>query len=185
MLMTMILSSATVHGSQDLQCFGSDKGKIGNINISVNVNEGNPVVVCASATNDNSQASSSQPVQEAIPPMSASLEPKRLRGFFCRMWKDENYESMYLCMTRQYQHKTPFQKFTALFEADADRTGGLEDENILAEDGENGAGHLVVVDLKFRRKKAPNRRVKALLEKTKDGYRIMQSGILPLDFDNL
>lgn len=183
LLLAMLLGTVSLD-AQTVQPFGVDAGRSGGISISVNVNEDNRRIATPLG-NPCAKIDQPPPAPPTMPPMEASLDPKRLIRFFCRMWKDEDYSAMYLCMAKQYRRNVTLQKFSSLFEEDANRTGGLEDENILAEDGENAMGHMVVVDLKFRRKKAPNRRVKALLEKTKDGYRIIQSGILPVDFGNL
>lgn len=173
---------------QTIQSFGQGKG--GNINIAINVAETAPTTEVAPTTvNTTNQVVVPQIAQKKeslpLPPFSASMDPRRLIRYFCRMWKDENYLAMYYCMTREYRRSTSYHKFETLFTSDAGRTGGLDDENVLTEAPENGDGHLILVDLKFRRKHVPMRRVKAILEKTKDGYRLIRSGILPLDYENL
>ena len=119
------------------------------------------------------------------PPTFDAVDPRRLIRYFCRMWKEEEYERMYWAMTSKYRASVPLKKFTSLFEADAERTGGLKDENIVVEDVDEGKFYIVTVDLRFNLVRARGRRVKAVLEKGKDGYRIKASGIVPVDLDDL
>jgi len=92
---------------------------------------------------------------------------------------------MYYSMTPAYRKKTTLEKFTALFEADAGINGGLDDENILSEEPGHRLGHVFAVDLKFKFNRAKNRVVQVILEKTKEGYRIKECGLIPLDMDDL
>lgn len=123
--------------------------------------------------------------QEQEPPQADAAEPRRLVRYFCKMWKDEEYEQMYFAMAKKYRDETTLEKFKSLFEDDAERTGGLKDENIVVDDVDEGKLYTVTVDLRFNFVKARDRRVKAVLEKTKSGYRIRQSGIVPLDLSDL
>lgn len=119
------------------------------------------------------------------PPATDAADPRRLVRYFCRMWKDEEYEAMWWAMTPKYRNAVSLEKFTALFEDDAERTGGLKDENIVLDDVDEGKQYIVTVDLRFNFVRARDRRVKAVLEKTRQGYRIKESGILPVDLNDL
>ena len=92
---------------------------------------------------------------------------------------------MYYSMSSKYRKKVSLKKFTAIFEADAETNGGLDDENILSVDTKHRLGCVAVVDLKFNFNKARNRRVQAVLEKTKDGLRLKECGLIPLDMNDL
>ena len=93
---------------------------------------------------------------------------------------------MWWTMTPKYRKAVPLKRFIALFEADAERTGGLKDENINVPDVDEGKFYTITVDLTFNFTQAKGRRVKAVLEKNpKTGYRIQESGIIPLDLNNL
>lgn len=130
-----------------------------------------------------------EPKKEVPPPepsASDANDPRRLVRYFCRMWKEESYTNMYWAMTSKYRSEVPFEKFKGLFDDDAERTGGLKDENIVVDDVDKGKEYEVTVDLRFNFVKARDRRVKAVLEKSaKAGYRIKGSGIIPLDLDDL
>ncbi len=124
-------------------------------------------------------------VAELEPSAFDAMDPRRLIRYFCRMWKEEEYNRMYWTMTPQYRASVSLEKFKSLFEADAERTGGLKDENIVVDDVDEGKFYIVTVDLRFNLIRARDRRVKAVLEKGKNGYRIKSSGIIPLDLDDL
>lgn len=127
-----------------------------------------------------------EPPPPPEPTVTTSADPRKLVRYFCRQWKDENYEAMWWAMTPKYRKSVSLKKFISLFEADAERTGGLKDENITMPDVDEGKLCTVTVDLMFAFARAKGRRVKAVLEKNpKTGYRIRESGIIPLDFDNL
>ena len=127
-----------------------------------------------------------EPPPPPEPKAMTSADPRKLVRYFCRQWKDENYEAMWWAMTPKYRTSVSLKKFISLFEADAERTGGLKDENITMPDVDEGKLYTVTVDLTFAFARAKGRRVKAVLEKNpKTGYRIRESGIIPLDLDNL
>ena len=126
-----------------------------------------------------------EPPPPPEPPATDAADPRRLVRYFCRMWKDEDYEAMWWAMTPKYRNAVSLEKFTALFEDDAERTGGLKDENIVLDDVDEGKQYIVTVDLRFNFVRARDRRVKAVLEKTRQGYRIKESGILPVDLNDL
>lgn len=118
------------------------------------------------------------------PSAEDAKEPRKLIRYFCRMWKEEEYEAMYWAMTSKFRKSMTLKKFTALFEDDAEITGGLKDENMVLRDDDEGKTYIVVVDLMFNNVRMKTRRVKAVLEKTKGGYRI-KSGLVPIDMSDL
>lgn len=119
------------------------------------------------------------------PPSEDSSEPRRLIRYFCRLWKDEDYEKMYWSMTSKYRKGVSLEKFRNLFEEDAEVNGGLADENIVGKDLNKGKIYELTVELRYNNITARDKKVKAVLEKTTDGYRICDSGIIPLDLNDL
>ncbi len=139
------------------------------------------------STVQEQKSQSTTGTEVAVPGPSSfdAMDPRRLVRYFCRMWKEEEYNRMYWTMTPQYRASVSLEKFKSLFEADAERTGGLKDENIVIDDVDEGKFYIVTVDLRFNLIRTRDRRVKAVLEKGKNGYRIKSSGIIPLDLDDL
>lgn len=131
------------------------------------------------------EAKPEEPPPPPEPPAADAADPRRLVRYFCRMWKDEEYEAMWWAMTPKYRKSVSLEKFRSLFEADAEQNGGLKDENIVLDDVDEGKEYVVTVDLRFNFVRARDRRVKAVLEKTKQGYRVKASGIIPLDLNDL
>ena len=79
----------------------------------------------------------------------------------------------------------PLRKFRKIFEDDAEGTGGLKDENIL-EEGQTDSGEGVKVELIFKYQRARHRIVLAVVRRIPGGgYRVAQSPLIPLDFDDL
>ena len=120
------------------------------------------------------------------PSVEDAAEPRRLVRYFCKLWKDEDYERMWWVMTPAYRRGTSLEKFVKLFADDRERTGGIVDENIVTDDVERADGTVLVhVDLRYRFKRVGVRRLKAVFEKKKNLYRLRESGIIPLDLDDL
>lgn len=131
------------------------------------------------------------PAQAEAPPpppepsAQDASEPKRIVRYFCLAWKDEEYEKMYWAMDAAYRKGTSLKKFTELFENDKAINGGLEDENLAAEEKKIAADVQLKLTLNFRSKRAKSRDVFVRATKTPNGYRIVKSGIIPVDLDDL
>ena len=119
------------------------------------------------------------------PPAKDAAEPKRLVRYFCKAWKDEDFNRMYGAMESKYRKATSFEKFKKLFADDAEMNDGLSDENISGSEDESGAAVQLSVSLQFKNKRVKPRSVKALVIKTPDGFRLRSSPLIPLDFDDL
>jgi hypothetical protein len=119
------------------------------------------------------------------PPMAEASEPQRIVRYFCRAWKDENFKAMYGAMKDSYRKQVSLKQFEALFQGDIERNGGLKDENIDVKEGAEGAAIRLKVQLVYRSISAKPKTVVAEVVKTPRGYRIVDSGILPLDLNNL
>ena len=119
------------------------------------------------------------------PPASESAEARRLVRYFCKCWKDGDYLHMWWAMTPQYRLKAKYEEFLAVFADDAKANGGLLDENIGPHEHHDDWGVALDVVLRFRLRRADARRVRAFCEQTKDGYRIGECGLVPLDMRNL
>ena len=181
----MLISFFDVASARPFHVFDGEFGGARNIQVTIDIADG--VTPQTPVTNSATAGQVSQKAEEQLPLPSAeeSATPRTLADYFCRMWRDEDYKAMYYCMSKGYRSQVEFAKFAALFALDAERTGGLDSGVFVAEDPDNAAGPLLLLDLKFMKKKMPTRRVKAVFEKTKDGYRLVKSGILPVDFSNL
>jgi hypothetical protein len=154
-----------------------------NVLIKLDSKKMNPFVFSGSAP--VAETAKEEPPPPPVPPESVSRDPRRLIRYFCKNWKEENFAEMYYSMSPKYRKRVSFDKFKSIFEADAETNGGLDDENILSLDTEHHLGCVAIVDLKFNFNKARNRRVQAVLEKTKDGFRIKKCGLIPLDMNDL
>ena len=119
------------------------------------------------------------------PPVAEAAEPKRVLRYFCRSWKDENFKAMYGAMSASYRKSVTLAEFETLFASDIEANGGLEDENIEVVEVRAGAGIRLKVQLIFRSKSVKPKRVVAEVIKTPKGYRVVNSGILPLDLNQL
>lgn len=134
-------------------------------------------------TKSSTPPTTTQPPPE--PPARDAAEPKRLVRYFCKAWKDEEYEKMYWAMSKDYRKSQTLEAFTALFENDKQTNGGLKDENIPGKEEEINAETQLTVKLTFRNARVKPRTVKARAVKTPDGFRLTNSGILPVDLENL
>ncbi|NLX25604.1 MAG: hypothetical protein GXY61_06545 [Lentisphaerae bacterium] len=119
------------------------------------------------------------------PPATDASEPRRIVRYFCRAWKDEDYKAMYGAMDKGYRRGKSFTAFEALFENDKDGNGGLKDENIDKAEAHEGAATVMKVELIYRSKRAKPKKVVAKVIKTPQGYRLIDCGLLPIDFNDL
>lgn len=122
-----------------------------------------------------------------VPPAEDASEPERILHYFCRAWKDWDFKAMYGAMASDYRADVPYRRFEALFKGDIETNGGLLDESIAAEPAGSGAAAVRLrVVLRYRNAHAAPRTVVALaVREGANGWRIAESGILPLDLDDL
>ena len=120
------------------------------------------------------------------PPKADAAEPRRLVRYFCKAWKDQDYERLWWAMAPKYRKKVSLKKFTKLFESDAELTGGLLDENILEVGKTRNGNDAVKVELIFKFPKAKHRIVMAAVERQSGGqFRVVDSPFIPQDLDDL
>lgn len=119
------------------------------------------------------------------PPATDASEPHRIVRYFCRAWKDEDYKAMYGAMDKGYHKGKSFAAFETLFENDKEGSGGLKDENIDKTEAHEGAAVILKVELVYRSKRAKPKKVVAKVIKTPQGYRLIDCGLLPIDFNDL
>ena len=119
------------------------------------------------------------------PPAAETADPKRVIRYFCRCWKDGDFKRMWWTMSPRYRLKAKYEEFCAVFVEDARFNGGLADENLEPDVQQDDGVVTLTVELRFKLRRVRPRKVKAVCELTKDGYRISESGIIPVDFDNL
>lgn len=127
-----------------------------------------------------------EPPPPPEPPAADAAEPRRLVRYFCKTWKDKDWERLWWAMSPQYRKKVSLKKFKKLFESDAEMNGGLLDENIIetvkTKDGNEG----VKLELIFKFPRAQHRFVTAVAERQPGGaFRIVDSPFIPKDLDDL
>lgn len=120
------------------------------------------------------------------PPAADAAEPRRLVRYFCKAWKDKDYERLWWSMSPQYRKEVSLEKLKKNFESDAEMNGGLLDENIIetgkTKDGNEG----VRVELIFKFPRAKHRLVTAVAERQTGGaFRLVDSPFIPKDLDDL
>lgn len=120
------------------------------------------------------------------PPAADAAEPRRLVRYFCKAWKDKDYERLWWAMSSGYRDKVSLKQFKKLFVSDAETNGGLVDENILetfkTKDGNEG----VKVELIFKFPRAQHRFVTAIAERQPGGqFRLVESPFIPIDLDDI
>ncbi len=127
------------------------------------------------------------PESQALGPTAEeSSDPKRLLHAFCQAWKDGNWKKAWYCMEPSYRNAHAFESFRQRFLDDAEMTGGLDDETIAPAPKVTGSKQTFDVTLSFQN--APMvrpRKVKASLRTTPDGYRLVESTILPADLNDM
>lgn len=120
------------------------------------------------------------------PSAEDSSDPKRLLHAFCQAWKDEDWKKVWYCMEPSFRKSHDFAAFQRRFEDDAEMTGGLDDETIAADPKVQGSKQTFDVTLSFQNAPlAKPRKVKATLKTTPDGYRVVESTILPVDLNDM
>ena len=127
-----------------------------------------------------------EPPPPPDPPTADAADARRLVRYFCKCWKDQDWERLWRSMSESYRKKVSLKKFKKLFVEDAETNGGLQDENILQTSETEKGNKGVKVELIFKFPKAQHRIVMAEVEKQSGGqYRIVSSPIIPLDMDDL
>lgn len=120
------------------------------------------------------------------PSAEDSSDPKRLLHAFCQAWKDEDWKKVWYCMEPSFRKSHDFAAFQRRFEDDAEMTGGLDDETIAADPKVQGSKQTFDVTLSFQNAPlAKPRKVKATVKTTPDGYRVVESTILPVDLNDM
>lgn len=144
-----------------------------------------PAVAVPVAPAVSLESKSDEPPPPPEPPATEAAEPRRLVRYFCKAWKDEDWERLWWAMEPPYRKSVPLKKFKKIFEDDAEGTGGLKDENIL-EEGKTNIGEGVRVELIFKFPRAKHRLVMAEVRRVPGGgFRVVKSPIIPVDFDDL
>ena len=127
-----------------------------------------------------------EPPPPPEPPAADAAEPRRLVRYFCKAWKDKDYERLWWAMSPQYRKKVSLKKLTKIFESDAELNGGLVDENILGTAKTRDGNEGVKLELIFKFPKAKHRLVMAVAERQPGGaFRIVDSPFIPQDLDDL
>lgn len=127
-----------------------------------------------------------EPPPPPEPPRAEAAEPRRLVRYFCKVWKDKDWERLWWAMSPKYRKKVSLKKFTKLFESDAEMNGGLLDENIIETGKSKDGNEAVKVELTFKFPKARHRFVMAVVERQSGGaFRVVESPIIPQDLDDL
>lgn len=122
------------------------------------------------------------------PPLPGEEDAKdavALLTYYCRAWLEGDYCRMYGALSAETRKEIPFKTFRKRYEADYETTGGIISARIL--EGETIQGKVVKykVEVYFFNPRKPARTVTAALERTPDGFRVVESGIIPIDLDAL
>ena len=126
-----------------------------------------------------------EPPPPPEPPAADAAEPRRLVRYFCKAWKDEEWERLWWAMTPKFRKEVSLTTFKTRFTDDAEQNGGLKDENIVGVSKTN-SGVAVKVELLFKFENAKPRVVNAVVERIVGGqYRVTDSAILPVDLNDL
>lgn len=126
-----------------------------------------------------------EPPPPPEPPAADAAEPRRLVRYFCKAWKDEEWERLWWAMTPKFRKKVSLETFKTRFTDDAELNGGLKDENI-ADVSKTNSGVAVKVELLFKFENAKPRVVNAVVERIVGGqYRVSDSAIIPVDLNDL
>lgn len=145
-----------------------------------------PQAVPATPTVSVVEEKPDEPPPPPEPPDADSAEPRRLVRYYCKAWKDKDYERMWWAMSPQYRKKVSLKKFKKLFESDAEFNGGLKDENILEEGDTRKGNKAVKTELIFKFPRAKHRIVAAEAEQQPGGaFRLVESPLIPTDLDDL
>lgn len=173
-------------GNRDVMAMkggGANPPTVNRIDVHVEVNQ------APTAKGDGPAPQPPQPPEREdpfpAPPVREAAEPERFLHYYCRCWKDEAFEKMYGALDRSVRRNMPFEVFAGRYTEDAEFNAGLADEQILGKVGDSGGAVTWEVKLKFRSRRAQPRTVRATLKKTPDGYRLMESGLVPVDLDDL
>ncbi len=119
------------------------------------------------------------------PPSREVAEPERFIHYYCTCWKDEDFARMYGLLHTSIRERMAFEKFKARYVEDAEFNAGLKDEAVLEQVKSIGSQVTWRVSLVFQNNRAKPRTATATLKKTRDGYRLMESGLIPVDLDDL
>ena len=145
-----------------------------------------PVAVSATPSSTVAVDADEEPPPPPEPPTADAAEPRRLVRYFCKAWKDKDYERLWWAMSKSYRKRVPLKKFNKLFVSDAETNGGLLDENILETAKTRNGDEGVKVELIFKFPKAKHRFVMAVAERQTGGaFRLVESAIIPLDLDDI
>lgn len=126
-----------------------------------------------------------EPPPPPEPPAADAAEPRRLVRYFCKAWKDEDWERLWWAMTPKFRKEFSLKAFKTRFADDAEQNGGLKDENIV-DVSKTNSGVAVKVELLFKFENAKPRVVNAVVERIVGGqYRVTDSAILPVDLNDL
>lgn len=144
------------------------------------------VAVPAAPTEPVAVEAADEPPPPPEPPAADAAEPRRLVRYFCRAWKDRDYERQWWAMSPAYRKKVSLKKFRKLFVSDAESNGGLRDENVLETAKTRKGDDGVKVELIFKFPRAKHRVVMAVAERQPGGaFRLIDSPFIPLDLEDL
>lgn len=119
------------------------------------------------------------------PPPREVGEPERFIHYYCRCWKDEAFAKMYGLLHASLRERLPFKTFKERYIEDAEFNAGLKDEAILEQVKNLGSEVTWRVNLVFQSNRAKPRTVTVTLKKTRGEYRLVESGLIPIDLEDL
>ena len=111
--------------------------------------------------------------------------PAETVKYFCELWIKDEFKRMYAVLENSTKKSIGYATFKKRYLSDAETTLGLAGAKILDDGIQSGTQTKVGVELYFRNEKVPVRIITALLRNTAEGYRVLESGLIPIDMDDL
>ena len=105
--------------------------------------------------------------------------------YFCHCWMKDDFKEMYRVLDPAASQAIGFDAFLKRYKSDAETTLGLAGAKLLDEGKGSGSSTQCRVELYFRNERVPARKITALLRSTARGYRVLESGLIPVDMNDM
>jgi hypothetical protein len=123
--------------------------------------------------------------EQVIDLEAVTKTPSETIKYFCQCWIKDDFKAMYGVLDNTVSDAMGFEKFRKRYKSDAETTLGLAGAKLLDDGKESGAATQVRMELYFRNERVPARRITALLRSTAKGYRVLESGLIPMDMGDM
>jgi len=119
------------------------------------------------------------------PPIDLVSTPKSLLIYYQDAWEKKDYPAMYGALHDSVRENVSYEQFLSRLKEDAEGNFGLKKFDFKNKIPSNAYKVKTEIVLRFKNERAQPRRVVAELIETPNGYRILDSGIIPIDLGNL